>query len=113
MICLKLKENCPKCGASLEAGEDIFGPFLRCFMCGLYIDLLQPPPETLAMLKKAASYSGNTGNSDHKRLSGPYKQSDGRTGPWSTTRGLHDRLDGRHHRERHIGPHQEKESQCQ
>jgi endogenous inhibitor of DNA gyrase (YacG/DUF329 family) len=78
---------CPRCGGTVGWEEDQNGPRFFCRICGWQLDLLQPPPETLAMLKKVASHPSN---SNHKRLAGP----------WSNTHNLHDRLDGRRHRER-------------
>lgn len=43
---------CPRCSGPMEAKADRYGSYLRCMLCGHYIDLLQPPPETLFELMK-------------------------------------------------------------
>lgn len=48
---------CPRCGGVLQAMRDDYGPYVRCLNCGRHVDLLQPSPEQLDLLKKVASHN--------------------------------------------------------
>ena len=51
--------TCLRCGGWVVPGADADGPFLRCLNCGRYQDLLQPPPDRLALMKRASTHNFN------------------------------------------------------
>ena len=36
--------GCPKCSGTLQWVADEFGPYWRCVVCGVLIDVTPPPP---------------------------------------------------------------------
>ena len=58
---------CPRCGGTLEALADDFGPYLRCYMGCFQQDLLADTPEHLAFLTQVADHQEKQAALDSKR----------------------------------------------
>ena len=81
-------DHCPRCGGMLEYLQDKDGPYLRCFLGCYQKDLLQSPPEELALRMKVASHNegknGQNTGSIHDRpdgISSEGHRNDGYHGP--------------------------------
>ena len=61
MISPDTPEICPRCNGLVVTGADQDGPYLRCLNCGRYQDLLQPPPDRLALMMKVSTHNFNRG----------------------------------------------------
>ena len=76
-------DSCPRCGGMLEYLQDKDGPYLRCFLGCYQKDLLQSPPEELALRMKVPSAQGGIhGRPDGVDVKG--HRIDGYHGPQAT-----------------------------
>ena len=69
-------DRCPRCGGMVQHLQDKDGPYLRCFLGCWGKDLLQAPPEELALRMKVAAHN------------------EGKKAGWQDISSKHDRPDG-------------------